>query len=86
MLDGEGEDYGKRHEDGDADEDDIHFVIRSRRRDHVSQPWLDPKNSPTTTPNMAVPRGEKGSGEKGSSMELNGRVSLRHDISSRITA
>ena len=37
MLDGEGEDYGKRHEDGDADENDIDFVIRSRRRDHIAQ-------------------------------------------------
>jgi len=37
LLNGEGEDHGKRHEDGDADEDDIHFVIRSRRREHVAQ-------------------------------------------------
>ena len=37
LLDGQSEDHGKRHEDGDADEDDIHFVIRRRRRDHVAQ-------------------------------------------------
>ena len=37
LLNGEGEDHGKRHEDGDADEDDIHFVIRRRRRDHIAQ-------------------------------------------------
>ena len=37
MLNGEGEDHGKRHEDEDADEDDIHFVIRRGRRDHVAQ-------------------------------------------------
>ena len=55
LLDGEGEDHGKRHEDKDADEDDIHFVVRRGRRDHVAQALADPKNSPTTTPSIALP-------------------------------
>jgi hypothetical protein len=37
LLDGEGEDHGKRHEDGDADKDDIYFIVGRGRRDHVAQ-------------------------------------------------
>jgi hypothetical protein len=37
LLNGEREDHGKRHEDGDADENDIDFLIRRCRRDHIAQ-------------------------------------------------
>ena len=37
LFDSQSENHRERHEDGDADEDDVYFVVGRRRRDHITQ-------------------------------------------------